>query len=42
MKGRVNDKAHLELILKAIDNVFEFTVNYHCCPVKVPDDYYKV
>ena len=28
MKGRVNDKAHLELILKAIDNVFEFTVNY--------------
>lgn len=28
MKGRVNDKAHLELILKAIDNVFEFTLNY--------------
>lgn len=28
MKGRVNDKAHLELILKSIGNVFEFTANY--------------
>ena len=28
MKGRVNDKAHLELILKSIDNVFEFTAKY--------------
>ena len=28
MKGRVNDKAHLELILKSIDNAFEFTAKY--------------
>lgn len=28
MKGRVNDKAHLELILKSIGNVFEFTAKY--------------
>ena len=25
MKGQANDKAHLELILKSIHNVFEFT-----------------
>ena len=28
MKGRVNDKAHLELILKSICNIYEFTE--HC------------
>ena len=22
------------------DNIFR--IRYHCCPVKVPDDYYKV
>ena len=28
MKGRVNDKAHLELILKSIANILEFTADY--------------
>ena len=28
MRGQVNDKAHMELILKSIDNVFEFTAKH--------------
>ncbi len=28
MKGRVNDKAHLELILKSIANILEFTADH--------------
>lgn len=28
--------------LKLSISVIEFLTQYHCCPVKVPDDYYKV
>ena len=25
-----------------IGNIYNFAEDHHCCPVKVPDDYYKV
>ena len=33
---------HVEVTLKIDSHQTNKTMEYHCCPVKVPDDYYKV